>query len=156
MNACSPKILPSSESNNEKTLAQSSQILYLTLDSQKDTIQNNISIKIIQYQIIEGTLKHLDDAIELNETPGSWKISLTNAKGQILCSQFILNPFIFRTEAFSEHGTIEQKTIAVSHAQIPMRFPYLKQMKKIQIDTLALSNKTITIFQQEFETMKIQ
>jgi hypothetical protein len=156
MNACTPKMPPSLESNNETTLAQSSQILYLTLESQKDSIQYNISIKIIQYQIIAGKLKLLDDAIGLKETPGSWKISLTNSKGQILCSQFILNPFSFSTESFSEHGTIEQKTIAVSRAQIPLRFPYLKQMKKIQIDTLTSSNKAITIFQQELETMKIK
>jgi hypothetical protein len=58
------------------------------------------------------------------------------------------NPFNFNREAFGEDGKITQKTIRVCESQIPIRIPYLQQMKKIQIDTLILSGRYISIYQE--------
>jgi hypothetical protein len=154
LSACSTKMTPVINYENEDLLKRSSQILYITIQAEKDTIQNRIKTEIVQYQISNGKLKFTEDDRTAKETAGSWKIGLLDARERIIYSRHIENPFIFRNESFNENGRIEQHTIAIQQTQIPLRFPWLKQMKIIQIDTLALSGKTDRIFMQKTDEIK--
>jgi hypothetical protein len=110
----------------------------------------------VQYQISLGKLKFIDEDHEARGTSRSWKISLMDTKKRIIYSRYIANPFIFRMESFDENGRIEQKNNPVYEVQIPLRFPWLKQMKIIQIDTLALSGKTERIFIQKTDEIQAE
>ena len=151
LSACSPKIIPAVNYDNDDILKRSSQILYITIQAQKDKIQNRINTKIVQYQISNGKLKFLENDHAIKETAGSWRICLMDARERIIYSQHLENPFNFRTESFNENGYIQQHSTNIQHTQIPLRFPWLKQMKIIQIDTLALSGKTDRIFMQRID-----
>lgn len=140
--------------HDETLLKKSNQILYLTLEARKDTLSGSINIDIVQYQISDGKMKFIDQNHTTKETNGRWRISLLDARERILISRYINNPFILNRESFSESGHIEQKIIHVCQTQIPLRFPFLQQMKKIQIDTLALSGNEKQIFLQHIADKK--
>jgi hypothetical protein len=152
--SCSTKMTPVFNDENEDLLKRSSQILYITIQAKKDTIQNRINTEIVQYQISNGKLKFTENDHTAKETPGSWKICLMDARERILYCRHIANPLIFRSESFNENGRIEQHTSAIHQTQIPLRFPWVKQMKIIQIDTLVLSGKTERIFIQKTDEIQ--
>lgn len=154
LSACSTKITPVFNYDNEDLLKRSSQILYITIQVQKDTLQHRINTQIVQYQISNGKLKFTENDHTVKETAGNWKICLMDVRERIIYCRHIANPFIFRSESFTENGRIEQHTAAIHQTQIPLRFPWLKQMKIIQIDTLALSGKTERIFIQKTDEIK--
>jgi hypothetical protein len=150
--ACSKRITPILTGDNQDLLKVSSQILYLTLEAKKDTPLP--TIRIIQYQINNGKLKFTDDDIMAKEIPGSWRISLLDQKDRIIHSRYIRNPFDVNKESFQENGQIEQRSLQLSEAQIPLRFPFLQQMKKLQIDTLTSKHKMFSIFLQQLTEKK--
>ncbi|MFN5334576.1 MAG: hypothetical protein ACK5BV_05260 [Bacteroidota bacterium] len=150
--ACSKRITPVLTGDNQDLLKASSQILYLTLEAKKETPFP--TIRIIQYQINNGKLKFTDDDIMAKKITGSWRISLVDANDRIIHSRYILNPFIVNKESFKENGQIEQHTLQISEAQIPLRFPFVQQMKKIQIDTLTSTHNTYRIFLQQLTEIK--
>ena len=154
LSACSNKIIPVFNYDNEDLLKRSSQILYITIQAQKDTIQHRINTQIVQYQISNGKLKFTENDHTAKETAGSWKICLMDARERILYCRHIANPFIFRSESFTENGRIEQHASVIHQTQIPLRLPWVKQMKIIQIDTLALSGKTEQIFIQKTDEIQ--
>lgn len=154
LSACSTKMTPVFNYDSADLLRRSNQILYLTIEAQKDTFQNRIKTEIVQYQISNGKLKYTEDDHAAKESTGNWKISLLDAKERAICIRYIANPFVFRTESFNENGHIEQHTTAIHKTQIPLRFPWVKQMKIIEIDTLALSGKTNRLFVQKTDEIK--
>ena len=154
LSSCSTKIPPVYHYENEDLLKRSSQILYITIQVQKETIQHRINAEIVQYQISNGKLKFTDDDIMAKEIPGSWRISLLDQKDRIIHSRYIRNPFDINKESFQENGQIEQRSLQLSEAQIPLRFPFLQQMKKIQIDTLTSTHKMYRIFLQQLTEIK--
>ena len=146
---CGNMNLSKSPLDNSTLLQQSNKILFLTLKAEKDTIHGLNKIEIIQMNIADGKIKFIDNNNSISGIPGTWKISLLDSKNRIITSSWIENPFLLSREAFSEDGKIEKKIIQIYSTQIPFRFPYLKQMKKLQIDTLNLSKKYQSIYRDE-------
>jgi hypothetical protein len=153
--SCHPNLSGKFPYPKEKLLQESKQILFLTLLSQRDTINDVIQHEIIQFQITDGKLKSFAESSHTKISPGNWSISLLDQKNRIICSQYIQNPLNYEREVYGESGQIELRKIRLSSAQIPLRFPYLPQMKKIQIDSLTLNLEKVTIYRQNFPSTRI-
>ena len=146
--SCHPNLSGKYPYPKEKLLQESKQILYLTLLTQNDTINGSLKNEIIQFQLAEGKLKSLPGSTHGHPTPGIWKISLLDQKNRVIVSQHHHSPLAYQREVFGETGRIELRKIELTKPELPLRFPYLPQMKKIQIDTLTLTLQPVTIFRQ--------
>ncbi|MBU6157994.1 MAG: hypothetical protein KGP35_03070 [Bacteroidetes bacterium] len=148
--SCRPTLTGKYPYSKEQLLQDSKQILYLTILTQKDTLNNTFHNEIIQFQIAAGKLKSFAEGKKEKGNPGNWKISILDKKNRIICSQYFQNSLNSEREVFSENGQIELRKTLLASTQTPLRFPYLPQMNKIQIDTLTLSLQPVTIFSHVF------
>ena len=134
--------------DNNTLLQYSNNILFITLETTKDTVLHLTKTEIIQSMVTDSKMKYTDNDNILSKIPGVWKISLLDRNNRIITSKFIENPFVFSKETFSEQGKIEKKKVEIYTTQIPLRFPYLKQMHKLQIDTINLYGQSDNIYRQ--------
>lgn len=131
-----------SSSNKEKTATVEPRLLYISIESIIDSVTGNPNMKIIQQQIVDGSLNVDADP---TSTPGNWQISLLDKKGKRIDSLIMEDPHIQVVELMNDKGEFYTRKIQYIRTEVPFRFNYSSAVKEIEIIELTedLKNKPL-------------
>jgi hypothetical protein len=139
--------IPSSSPSAAQTGNTQPQLLYIAFESVRDSASNSVRVRLLQHQVVNGTLKK---APEMNETAaaGNWKLSLLNARNKTEQSVIISNPLTAKMEYIDEHQKLTTKTVYLPRAETAMRFYYTAQIKKLVVEEILADGKMKLLFRQ--------
>lgn len=128
-------------SNEEKVTTDNPRVLYLTIESELDSITGDPNMKIIKQQLVHGKLNEVAYP-ELN--PGQWQISLLNANGKRIDSMIMNDPHIEEVEIPNEKEEFETRKIRLVKTEISVRFNYSSAINEMEIVELQEDEKKKT------------
>ncbi len=127
-------------------LPPANRILYLTLEAASDALSKEIRIRIIQQQVVNGTLKTTDRRT-VQEGEISWKVSLLDANGREESTLWIPDPMILHAESADEDGRLYRKEVQLKETEIPLRLPYRSTVRKIRVERVLHANNQLLLEQ---------
>lgn len=142
-NSCGIKSATSASSHKEKTKTVEPRILYLSIESFIDSVTGNPNMKIIQQQLVDGTL--IGDA-DPTSTPGNWQISLLDKNGKRIDSLIMEDPHILDLQLMNEKGEFYTRKIQYVKTEVPIRFNYTSAVKEIEVIELTGDSKNKPLF----------
>lgn len=139
--ACNRKQLPSVNTGaggTTKDTIQQARILYLTLEAKRDTVKYGISVRLIQQQLVPGTIKPALAAVTDTMATGSWSIHFLDKNSKPVHTLYLPDPLQVKAEFVSDKGELITKTILLIRAEIPLRLNYQPAFQQLSV---AVRNK---------------
>ncbi|MBX9783875.1 MAG: hypothetical protein K2X48_11355 [Chitinophagaceae bacterium] len=127
--------------NIELQLPSFPQILYLTLEAKRDTVQGTTTATIIQQQVSNGQLKEAT-VLKKDKLDGvSWEVHLLDAKKKTVSAVRFTDPLVQVHEYTNDKGEFIKTTIKLTRVEIPLRMSCNNSVKNIQVKEISDSNK---------------
>jgi hypothetical protein len=137
--ACQRKAAPAS--NNELQLPSFSQILYLTLEAKRDTVQGSTTVAIIQQKVSNGQLKE-PTVLKTNELQGiAWEVHLLDSKNKTISAVRFTDPLVQTHEYTNDKGEFIKKTVKLTRVEIPLRMSCNNSVQTVLVKEISTGNK---------------